>query len=800
MMLKLPVELKYKDIVLDINRPMNSSPVAPNSIRTWSVVGQERAVKALEMGMAINAKGYNILVVGESGIGKYTAILDILNHNNRKKGNLRDIVYVQDFSEPDKPRSLILPEGTAGKLKKDIILLIKRIQNRITHDLDSETYKTEKVALIHGVERKENEILAEFESQLNAEGFRMIQTEDVQEGLSMDIAPVIDGKTVRFEELQNQVPSGFVSKETWKETRERYFALMNNMNSIHRDLKMARESLEKKLKELRTGTIQPGIREECTAILEQWKSEDVRNHLEAIATDVIENAHWFIGEENEEGTEEIDLEVHYGVNIVLDRYGVDRRPVIHETNPTRLNLFGSIEARYDVSGEIRTNMMMIKAGSLLKADGGFLILQAEDIFSRENLWPELKKAFQTRHVVPEAQSTPLGPLPILMKPEPIITETTVILIGSERIYQSISEIDNDFFKLFKITAEFSADMPRQAETENEYAAFINGFVSKENLKPVNPDGIREIIAYGIQLAERRNKLSAQFSLIGDLIRESNYVATQENKSCIDREMIQKAIDYREYMNNLPEQVLMEQIENGMIILSVEGMRIGTVNGLAVLERGAYSFGIPLRVTAAVSPGKDGLINIERESGLSGELHDKGVFLMEGYIRQRYAHRHNISLTASLAVEQSYYEIDGDSASAAELATLLSAIANLPIRQDVAVTGAVNQLGEIQPVGSIQKKIQGFFKVCRARGLTGQQGVIIPAGNVNNVILSDRVITAIKAGAFHIWTARNMDDVMTLLADMNAGKEWKKGHFESNSINYKVRKGLMKLTALSRLSG
>ncbi len=341
-------------------------------------------------------------------------------------------------------------------------------------------------------------------------------------------------------------------------------------------------------------------------------------------------------------------------------------------------------------------------------------------------------------------------------------------------------------------------MTREPGTEREYAAFAGGLAEKEGLKPLSPDGIREVIAYGVMLAEKRDRLSTRFSLIGDLIREAHYTAGLADQDKIDGEIVRQAIRAREYMGSLPEEMLNEQIRDGQLIIDVDGERIGTVNGLAVLERGFYAFGTPLRITVAVGPGKDGLINIERESGLSGELHDKGVFLLEGYLRFRFARRMNLSLTASIAVEQSYYEIDGDSASAAELAALLSAIAEIPLRQNLAVTGAINQQGVLQPVGGIHEKVQGFYNACRSRGFTGNQGVVVPARNISSVVLPDQVVQAVKAGEFHIWAAETIDDVMVLLTGMNmhAGRQRRRGRFEMNSINERVRRGLAELADIS----
>ncbi|MCK5737052.1 MAG: AAA family ATPase, partial [Spirochaetaceae bacterium] len=406
-----PRELTVNEIQLNIEVPADniSSPIPDD--KQWAVIGQDRAVQALEMGMSIKAKGYNIYVAGESGTGKHTAIMDILSRHRNKNGSLRDIAYVQDFKNPDKPINLTFPEGKARKFKEDIKLLVDRLNDRISHDLDAETYKAKRDSLIAEVENGENKILADFENQLKAEGFSTVQTEDDLEGQATDIAPVIEGEVVLFEDLQDLVSSGRIPESVWSETRERYFAYLDAMKSIYRELRITREKLDETLTNLKDTAIKPGLHEECNTVAEIWPVESIRNFLNTLEEDVLENSDWITSESDDE--EVIDLSVRYGINIVVDRFGAEELPVIHETNPTKTNLFGAIEAKYDVSGELRTNMMMIKAGSLLQADGGFLILQAEDIFSKEGLWAELKRALQTGHVVPEVQSTPLGPLPIL---------------------------------------------------------------------------------------------------------------------------------------------------------------------------------------------------------------------------------------------------------------------------------------------------------------------------------------------------------------------------------------------------
>jgi len=792
-MLNRPRELSFEDILLDIE--LRDPPEEIQDNKHWAMVGQNRAMWALKMGISIRAKGYNIYVAGESGTGKHTAIMDILSRNRTKNGALRDIAYVQNFQEPDKPRTLIFPEGRARLFKEEIRLLLDRLTDRISRDLDVESYKSKRDSFIAEIENSETRILSEFENQLEAGGFKTIQTKEAAEDRATDIVPLIDGEIILFEDLRNLVASGKFPESVWLDTRERYFIYLDAMKRTYRSIRIAREKLDETLISLKKEAIRPGINEECSAISENWEDEDVKTYLKNLKNDVIENSNWITKDSEED--DDIDLSIRYGVNIVVDRSGVDKLPVIRETNPTKANLFGVIEAKQDASNELKNNLMMIKSGALLEADGGFLILQAEDILSKEDLWADFKRALQTGLVAPEIQSTSLGPLPILMDPEPVKFDTTVILVGPARIYESFCSQDNDFSKLFKVAAEFSSTMPRKSKTENEYAVFARGFVKKENLLPISSDGIAGLISYGVFLAEKRDLLSTRFSLIADLIREAHYGASIKGKAKIDIGIVKAAIAMREYMGNLPEEALIDQIRDGSLLIDVSGSKVGVVNGLAVLERGFYTFGTPLRITVAVGPGKEGVINIEREAGLSGELHDKGVFLLEGYLRHRYARRRQLSMTASIAVEQSFYEIDGDSASVSELAALLSAIADIPVRQDVAVTGAINQQGIIQPIGGVHEKIQGFFQACEARGLTGQQGVIVPVRNSQAVILSDKIIEAVRESKFHVWVADNIDEVMTLLTGKNAGLEKRNGRFESGSFNEAVRKGLAELAKLSQ---
>lgn len=791
---KLPVRLKMDDILLDIDAPQEMEGNLDINNKTWAACGQERILKALEMSISIKSQGYNIFVVGMSGFRCEQIIMEILNSQYEKKNHLRDIVYVQNFQDSDKPIPLIFPVGMAGQFKDDLDLLMQKISKKINTHLTTKAYRTQQNVLIAEFNEWRHRKLIDFENQLNKEGFRMVQADGgIKDGVE-DIVFLKNGFIIPLSSTCANVASDVLDEEEWATVRNRYYIHQDTIKAIYREIQLAEENLSLQIKKLKSSSIRECVEKNCADFVLRWKEASIKKYIQDLAQDVIEHVDIFTHDGEEQDA--MDIKLRYGVNILLEHHENDSFPVIYEPHPTKAGLWGVIEAYSDISSAVSTNMMMIKSGSLVRADGGVLILQAEDVLAKEELWADLKFFLQTGQVVPDIQSASLGSLPVLMKPKPIQVETTVILLGSEKTYESLCLSEHNFFNLFSIAAEFSPVMPRSSEAEDSYVCFIRELIQKENLRPINSDGIQEIIFHGIQLAERRDYLSTYFNVIGDVLRESHYIAEKENCSLIDDKLIRKAINLRENFRNLSEKVFLEQIFNGSIFIDVNGSKVGTVNGLAVLEQEPYTFGIPMRITVAVSPGKEGLINIESESGLSGELHDKGMYLLEGYLRYRFARYHNISLTASIAVEQSYSEIDGDSASAAELVALLSAIAEISVRQDVAVTGSVNQRGAIQAVGGISKKIQGFYNVCEAKGLTGNQGVVIPYANMNNVILQGDVIDALKKELFHIWVAQDINEIMTLLTGMNAGRIRRNNRFTSRSINEAIRRGLVSLSDLS----
>jgi lon-related putative ATP-dependent protease len=478
----------------------------------------------------------------------------------------------------------------------------------------------------------------------------------------------------------------------------------------------------------------------------------------------------------------------------VDRSGIDTPPVIFENRPTLTNLVGTIEPPGSMTEELRSAYLRIRAGSLIKAAGGILVLRAEDIIQDEEAWPYLKRVLQTGVVEIQCPPSPLAS-PLIIKPEPIELSVKVVLIGEESTYDIMYQTDPDFQKLFKICAEFDSTMNRNEHSQQRYAAFLHKIVQEEQLLPLNPSGVSAVLEWSVRDAEHRQKLSTRFSLVVDLLREATWYAKEHQLDEISAEVIQKTLELRAYLHRLPEESIQSMILANEIIIQFTGSAIGKINGLAVHDRGYYAYGIPVVVSAQVAPGDGGVINIEGESGLSGEIFDKAVLILSGYLRSRYARTFPLSITASLCFEQMYTPIDGDSATAAQLCAIISAISGIPLRQDLAITGSVNQLGDMQPVGGVSEKIEGFHTICAKQGLTGTQGVLIPKRNLNNIILNQKVQSDIKAGLFHLYAVNTIDEALEVFMGRPAGKADEDGNFPPDSINGIVSRELKRMATI-----
>ncbi|MFP4151502.1 MAG: Lon protease family protein [Alkalispirochaeta sp.] len=763
--------------------------VPEDTYRPGQIIGQPRAVQAMHLALAIPAKGYNVFAAGFSGTGKRSTVMRILKEQPFVPERLRDIVFVNNFPQPDRPRVLYFSPGDAGRFRRRIQQAITDLRDNLPGVLEQAWYREQRDRIMLETENQETSALSDFESKVNADGFAIVQVKDEEDQRS-DLSPVINGEVQPIDEIPALVQAGTVSEGDWNDIRTRYYQLMDQMNGIFVSLRRDRFRAEGRLRELQREAATPHVREAIAAIEESFVGAEIHEYLRLLEQDILDNLPLFLPEDATKSQEYEQEFLRYEVNIIIDHSRTSRTPVIFESHPDYHKLFGAQEMNPELEG--RFGFLSLRSGSLLSASGGYLVLRAEDVLTQEELWHGLKRALQDEVTEIRTPPTPYGPQGQSLKPDPISINVKVILMGSEHIYDLLFYQDEEFGKLFKVLSEFDSVMEHTAETRRAYVDFIRMICEEEHLLPCSADGSAAVIEYGVHLSEFRDKLSTRFSLVADLLRESNHWAKQAGKERIDRAAVEQAREMRRYLHNLPEEKYDEQISSGEMILQVDGERIGAINGLSVLDRGYYAFGRPMLITARVAPGSDGIINIERESGLSGELHDKGVYIIQGFLQATYAVDFPLSINASIGFEQSYVEIDGDSASSTEIYVLLSAIGNLPLRQDLAVTGSVNQFGQIQPVGGISEKIEGFYATCKLMGLTGSQGVIIPRTNIQNLILSREVQEAIQSERFSIYAIDSVDDGIEILTGVPAGVRQNDGHFPKHTVNGIVERRLRQM--------
>jgi lon-related putative ATP-dependent protease len=756
----------------------------------FDIIGQPRALKALRLGTEIRAKGYNIFATGLSGTGKRTAITRILKNIKLENKPLSDIAFVFNFRKPDSPYALYFPKGKAKEFKKDIHKLVEDLKSSIRGRLESKKFQTKKDRIFKSTEQRENKILSEFESKLAKENFQIVQIGEGDDQVT-DIMPIYKGKSYDFEELHTFVSSGEIDESFWNETREKYFQFMDEMKRMFKNLRDFRTEMDDKISDIKIREVKPLIAVEMEKLKERYPDKKTTQYLDDFGQDCITNLYLFTERHSHAKNGRPSL-VRYGVNIIVDHSDTVNVPVIFENHPSYQNLFGTVESTFELGGEYRTSFMMIRAGSFIQATGGFLVLNADDILREEFSWQCLKSALTSEKVeIQQIEGSMFIP-GAKIKPEPIVVDVKVIVIGDQNLYDYLYSMDEDFQKLFKVPAEFDSVIEKNESNLGKYVGFIKKIVEENKLKDIRPDAIARVVEYGMRLAEEREYLTTRFSLISDIIKEADYWADKTGKTAIDGDTVRKAIDERNYMYNLPEEKIRKLIQFGDIILSISGYAVGKVNGLTILDRGYYAFGRPILITARISPGDIGLINIERESGLSGGTHDKGILILEGFMRSRYALDFPLSMTASICFEQSYSGIDGDSASSSEAYALLSAISGIPLRQDIAVTGSVNQMGEIQPIGGVTEKVEGFFNICKTMEFTGSQGVIIPYQNIKNLILCDEVNEEIAANRFHIWAISSIDQGMEILTGLKSGVRNSRNEYPAKSVNKAVEAKLKEM--------
>ncbi|MFQ6617728.1 MAG: Lon protease family protein [Fidelibacterota bacterium] len=751
-----------------------------------SVIGQERAVRAIDFGLNVKSPGYNIYVSGLSGTGKTTIVKRLLEKISADMEVPADWCFVNNFKHPDRPNAFSLPAGRGRKFEKEMNTLIDSLKIELPKAFESKNYEEKKSEIIEKYQEMKRQLITKVEERAHRVNIGIKSTP-----MGFQTIPLIEGKPISQEEYSA------MEKDKKKEIEDNISEIQSE---IHKTLK-AVNLLDKKAKEeindLNREVALFVVEHRIEGLKDEYSNfEEVVEYLNDVKQDIIENVDDFLGEE-EEKTSFLGLQIpaqkgvftKYRVNVVVDNTHTEGAPVIMETNPTYNNLFGRIEKRAQF-GALVTDFTMIKAGSLLRANGGYLMLDAESVLTQPFVWDSLKRTLRNRNLRVEDIGEQYGFLSATgLKPEPIPIDVKVVMIGRSEIFHLLHRYDENFSKIFKVRADFDYESKFTDDHVEKYTQFISKVCGEENLLHFEKTGVAAVIEYGERSVENQDKLSLRFGDIVNVITEASYWASVAGSKFVEREHVEKAIDEMHFRRNLPEEKVQEYIEKGIIMVDVKGGVVGQVNALSIYSYGDFSFGKPTRITAATFVGKGGVINIEREVKLSGRTHDKGVLILSGYLGGKFAINMPLSLSASITFEQTYSEVDGDSASSTELYAILSSLAEIPIDQGIAVTGSVNQRGEVQAIGGVNEKIEGFFDVCKAKGLTGKQGVIIPASNAKNLMLKKEVVEAVKDKKFHIYPIRTVEEGIEILTGVPAGEREEDGQFPEGTVYYRVEEKL-----------
>jgi len=756
-------------------------------------VGQDRALRALKMGVELSAPGYNVFVCGLAGTSRGGTIAQMIEELHPVTKPSLDRCYVNNFKLPDRPRLLTLPRGSANNFKKDMQAGIDFLRRRIPQVFEGEPFQRQKGRIVERFSSREKDLMDDFTRRIARDQFALGHMQVGAVALP-EIFPVLEGQMVPIEDISKMVHEGKLENVVAEEIERKYEQFRQEFTVVYRKTLTLSRELASELSYLEqeaASVLVDGVIEE---LKEKYPGEGVTDYLEEVRHHVLDNLGPFKEREGEEeqpneapeaaqklpGPERDPFRV-YGVNVILAHNHEDSSPVIFETTPSYTNLFGTIQRAYDSRGGWTSDFMDLRGGSLLRADGGFLIMYSVEALSEPGVWRALKRTMNHTRLEIQPFESFYPFTSTALKPEPIEINVKVILIGDRDLYELLYEYEEDFRKIFKVRVEFDEEMPMNDRVIEEYAGRLRTLSEKENLFPFDRGAFAAILEHGVRRAGRRNKVTARFVDIADLAREANYAAAAAGENVVRAAHVRAAIASKIERHNLVETRIREMIEENTLLVDLQGARIGQVNGLSVLEIGGYSFGKPVRITASVGLGKAGLINIEREANLSGRFHDKGVHIISGYVRSMFAKDKPLSLSASICFEQSYSGVDGDSASSTEVYALLSALSELPLRQDVAVTGSMNQRGDVQAIGGVNEKIEGYFDVCRIHGLTGSQGVLIPASNVEDLMLREDLLDAVAAGKFHLWPVVRIEQGIEILTGMPAGSRNGSNKFDEGTV-------------------
>lgn len=760
------------------------------------IVGQSRAVEALELGARIRSQGYNIWASGVIGTGRMTTIRQILDDVKTETPTLYDFAYVHNFRQPESPVLMRFAAGEGRVFKRMMDECLTVIRRRIPQLFEEEQFQVTRNSIIQRFQDREKAVLSDFDSKIRPAGFVVGQLQNEDGTSRTEIFPIIDGKPITIDDVDQLVQDGKLTIDQASGISEAYTKFQAELADIGRVSMRVLVDFRKELNKHDQAAVGILVRSILDDVQQSFPRTRVREYLDGVSAQILDHLDDYVrvyqakhAGTADEATEDAAraLEQITSINLIVDNYDTKTAPISIETSPTYASLFGTIEKRMDARGFVMSDFSHIRAGSLLRSDGGFVVMNAIDVLSDPAIWTTLKKVllYGRLDIQPLDTQFQLNTL----KPDHINVDVKVILLGDPSMYLALWAADEDFHKMFKIHAEFDAYTQRNADMIKNYCSFLSMMSNDENLLHCDKGAAASIIEWAVAFTDSQEKISLQFSYAADLLRESSHYARSKKSRVIRADHVKHALRMRKQRSNRADMEIRESIRKDILLVDVKGSRVGQINGLTVYSSGIVSFGKPARITATVSAGNAGIINIEREVQMSGPIHSKGVYILSGLVRSLFSRAQPISFTASIAFEQSYGGVDGDSASTAEVIALLSAISNIPVRQDLGITGAINQKGDIQPVGGLNEKITGFFEVCKDKGLTGRQGVVVPHQNVRDLMLSEEIIEAVKAKKFRIYAVSRIEQAIELMMGHPAGVRRKTGVFPPDTVFAKVQHNL-----------
>jgi len=745
------------------------------------IIGQDRATKAIDFGLTIKRKGYNIFVSGISGTGRNSYIQLITNKKAEDKPASRDWVYVYNFKNPDNPLAIDLETGNGKKFQKAVENTIVFIKKEMENTFTSKEYERKKGMIIKELNEISESIMSQLRELAKEYGFTYSNTD---RGL-ISVPLKDDGKPMKEEDFHD------MDKEVYEKIQSKSNDLNLASIDLFKKLRDIQDEFREKVRELDTKEANKIVKIHIDKITNAFDNEKVKKYLKEVKNDIVGNVDMFKSDDKKnnknpflafQNNSSENFFERYQVNLFIDNSDKSHAPVIYETNPTYNNLLGNIEFENKM-GVLKTNFTKVKPGSLHAANGGYLVMNIRDLMENIYTWKGLMRSLQNDEIRIESMQSMMGyPVTSTLKPEAIPLDIKVILIGDPRTYSILYSYDEQFPKLFKIRADFDIEMDRNQDNVLKMQSFIATHCEKENLRHFTRDAVCKVVEHSSRIADSQKKLSSRFNQIVEILYEADAWADEDGSSKVELKHIEKTINEKIYRNNMYEEKTLEYFEDEIYLMDVEGEKVGEINGLAVVGTGEYSFGKPSKITVSTYRGKSGLINIEREARTSGKIHDKGVMIINGYLGYKYAQEKPLALSASIVFEQLYSGIDGDSASSTELYAIMSSLSGKAIKQSIAVTGSVNQRGKVQPIGGVNQKIEGFYKVCKIKGINGEQGVIIPKQNVNDLMLKEEVINAVKEGKFHIYAVETIEEGIEILTGVKAGQKNEKGNYPKGSIH------------------